>query len=155
MTYPLIRKPLSRTRLTTPLDGPSMTKQSFKDECDINNIMAKFERTALLEHVNQHQGNYGDFTDAPQDYHEAMNQVIAADDMFQTIPAKLRAAFNNDPGEFLAFTNDPENLDRMRDLGLLPSIRAAEQPPARSTEHTEEPKGSKEPTGNTTAPAPS
>ncbi len=120
-------------RVSFETRGESRTKQSFQDETDINTIMAKFERTGLLEHVNNFNGDYGDYTDVPTDYHAAMNQVIEADAMFQTIPAKIRAQFNNDPGTFLAFADDPQNEDQMRSLGLLPSKLAAEQPPERTT----------------------
>ena len=121
-------------RLTLDTGENSRTRQSFRDETDINTIMAKYARTGLLEHVNEHQGQYGDFTKVPEDYHDACNQVLAAEQMFQTIPAGIRARFNNDPGAFLDFADDPANEDEMRSLGLLPSKMAAEQPPARAVE---------------------
>ena len=102
---------------------PSLTKQSFAKECDINQIMAKHQKTGLIAHVNQHQGNYGDFMEAT-DYHTAVNQIMAAGDAFMTVPADIRAHFDNDPGEFLEFCQNPENLDEMRELGLLPPKRA-------------------------------
>lgn len=98
--------------------GESMTQQNFKDECDVNNIMRKFEKTGMVSHVNSVQGTYADYTDMPQSYHEALEQVQSAHDMFMTIPAKIRAEFNNDPGEFLAFVEDPANADKLRDMGL-------------------------------------
>ena len=39
---------------------PSLTKQSFKDECNINNIMSKYMKDGLIGHVNKHQGRYDD-----------------------------------------------------------------------------------------------
>ena len=66
--------------------APSMAHQSFKQECDINRIMKNFEKTGLMSHVNVHQGDYGDFTDF-ESYHDSMNQVLAAQEMFQSIPA--------------------------------------------------------------------
>lgn len=94
------------------------TQQHFKEECDINGIMKKFERTGMLEHVNEFHGNYGDFTELPVSYHDAIDQVLAAQDMFMTVPAKVRALFDNDPGQFLAFVDDPANADRLVELGL-------------------------------------
>ena len=38
----------------------AMTKQSFKDECDINKIMAKFQKTGALNHYAKHAPQYGD-----------------------------------------------------------------------------------------------
>ena len=85
--------------------------------------MAKYQKTGLHSHVSHHQGNYGDFMQAT-DYHTAMNQIIAAGDAFNSVPAEIRAHFENDPGKFLAFVQDPENESGMRELGLLPTLRA-------------------------------
>lgn len=98
--------------------GPSLTHQSMKKECDINGIMARFEKTGILEHRNRFEGSYGDFTQTPNDYHESMNAVIAANDMFMTLPAKIRKRFQNDPGAYLDFVTDPDNIDEMVKLGL-------------------------------------
>ena len=100
--------------------GESMTKQSFRDECDINVLMRRYEKTGLLDHVNTHQGDYGDFINAP-DFHTAMNQILTAEHMFQSLPARIRARFANDPGAFLEFAQNPENADEMAELGLIPA----------------------------------
>lgn len=99
----------------------SLTHQNFKEECDINNILARFQKTGVIEHVAKYQGQYGDFTNMPTDYHEAMNQVHEAQRMFMSLPAVIRDQFGNDPGTFLQFAEDPENEQEMRDMGLLPS----------------------------------
>lgn len=99
-------------------NDPGVTQQHFKDEANINNIMIKYGARRVLEHYGQFKGNYGDFTDV-QDYQESMNQVIAAQDMFATLPAKLRNRFKNDPSEFLAYVADEANRDEMKTLGLL------------------------------------
>lgn len=95
---------------------PSMTKQSFKDECDVNNIMARFERTGVLDFVNEHEARYGDAT--ALDYQVAMQTVALANSMFEDMPAKLRAEFRNDPAEFLAFIENPANLEKSYEMGL-------------------------------------
>jgi len=94
------------------------THQSFKEECDINTIMRKYERGQLIEHVNRYQGDYGDYTNVPQDYAACLAQVADAGEMFQTIPAAIRERFGNDPGRFLAFAEDPANAESMVQLGL-------------------------------------
>ena len=38
--------------------------------------------------------------------------------MFEDLPSKARTEFNNDPGTFLDFVQDPENKDKLYDLGL-------------------------------------
>lgn len=100
------------------LDPKSLTHQSMAPECDINTIMKKYERTGVLEHRNRFQGAYGDFTHAPADYHASMNAVLAAEEMFSTLPARVRRRFHNDPGAFIEFTADPENAEEMVAMGL-------------------------------------
>ncbi len=99
--------------------GKGRTKQSHRDECDINTIMKRFEKTGMIEHTNTYQGNYGDFTEVPEDYQAAVELVRAADEMFLTLPAKVRLNFGNDPGNFLAFVQNPANIARMREMGLM------------------------------------
>jgi len=98
--------------------GPSLARQAMKAECDINNVMRKYEKTGVLEHRNTFEGSYGDYTDAPQDYHEAINQVMAADAMFASLPATIRRRFGNDPAEYVNFLMDPANREEMRRMGL-------------------------------------
>lgn len=97
--------------------GPGRTKQSFSEESNINLIMAKYEKTGMLDHLNTHQGDYGNFIGA-QDYHTSMNLIREAGEAFMTIPAGVRAKFDNDPARFLAYVQDPENKAGMVKLGL-------------------------------------
>ena len=68
---------------TITCETESRTKQSFKDECDINNILSKYQKTGIVNHINQSEGQYGDFT-SEQDYQKALNTVIQAQDMFSS-----------------------------------------------------------------------
>ena len=106
-------------------EGESMTHQSFADECEINNIMKKYEKTGVLTHVREHQGQYGDFISA-MDYHSAMNAIVRADEMFMDLPAAVRARFGNDPAAFLGAAQDPERIEEMRELGL--AVASASDP---------------------------
>lgn len=121
-------------KVTKSFNNPSLAKQSMKDECDINQIMRKFEKNGTLEHLNTFNGQYGDFADAPQ-YHDAMNIMLDANSMFDTIPSKIRAQFENSPSKFLEFAQDPENIKEMREMGLAPypqnppAIDAQRDPP--------------------------
>lgn len=109
--------------------GPGLTKQSFKDECDINSIMAKYEKTGLIEHQKAHSGFYGDYINAP-DYHTAMNMIIEANEMFMTIPARIRAQFDHDAQAFLEFAQDPANREELVEMGLAPHVAASRAPEA-------------------------
>ena len=123
-----IRGPFWRESVPTAIYGPSRTKQSHQKECDVNEILKKFRATGVITHRNKYEGEYGDFTDAPASYHEAMNIMREADEMFMSIPAHVRSEFDNDPGKFLEFVGNPDNAERMYDLGL------ARRPPAKQEE---------------------
>ena len=96
---------------------PSLAKQSFRDECDINNILRQFNVTGQLP-VGSVQPQYGDFSGIT-DYQSALNAVMAAQDSFLQLPAKVRARFDNDPALFVEFASDEANRDEMKALGLL------------------------------------
>jgi phage internal scaffolding protein len=97
----------------------TMTVQYELENCDINNIMAKYEKTGIIEHCRDHQGQYGDFSEII-DYQATLQLVQDAHDMFLTLPAKVRKKFDNDPGKFLQYADDPANLAEMREMGLVP-----------------------------------
>lgn len=119
------------TAIAFPSEG--LTRQCFADECDISSIMARFDKTGLIEHVNKFQGDYGDFTDA-QTYQDSLNQVIEAEEMFMSLPAQVRAKFENDPGQFLDFVANPDNLSEMVDLGLAKPIQEPVEAPVEPTD---------------------
>lgn len=94
------------------------TKGSFKDEVDINTIVARGIKSGLISHVNENAGSYGDFSGFT-DYHQAMNKVTAAQESFDRLPANIRSRFQNDAGEFIEFLSDPKgNMEEMIELGL-------------------------------------
>jgi len=96
---------------------PSRTQQQFRDECDINNILERFNVTGQLR-VGSVQPEYGDFSGIV-DYQSALNAVMAAQDSFLALPAKVRAKFDNDPALFVEFASDEANKDEMKALGLI------------------------------------
>jgi len=109
-----------KNRITVDFDPevePSLAQQNFKEECDINNIVKKFERTGLLEHANRYDGQYGDFTSS-SDYQTSLNQLLDAQEAFDNLPARIRSQFNNDPAQFLDFVHNPDNHEAMYDMGL-------------------------------------
>ncbi len=99
--------------------GPSMTQQNFRDETDINQILAKYTKTGLLDHVNKYGGQYADMP-GEIDFHAAMNLVTKAQTMFAELPSKIRGEFANDPALFLDFVENPENRAAAIEMGLYP-----------------------------------
>jgi len=105
----------------------SLTKQADKDQTDIQNIIARYKRTGLIEHVAKGVAMYGDFTEV-NEYQEALNRVIRARQSFQGLPSDVRDRFDNDPGRFFEFATDPKNLDEMRKMGLANAEAPAPKP---------------------------
>jgi len=95
----------------------SRTKQSFKEECDIRNILKRFSQTGELPGLIQQDPRYGDFASAPS-YHESVTLVAHAQQQFEALPAAVRKRFHNDPAEFLAFATDSANGREMVKMGL-------------------------------------
>lgn len=108
--------------------GPSMTKQSMADESNINLIMARYVKTGIIEHVKEYGAHYADMPSLT-DFHEAMNLVTEAQQMFDELPAETRSDFRNDPAEFLDFVTNPENHEAMVEMGLA----HPREPPAQDT----------------------
>lgn len=117
--------PKLRVALTFPEQGRE--KQSFKEECDINNIMRRFSVTGVLDHVNQRQPMWGEVPDL--DFAGAMAIVVDARERFEQLPALVRDRFNNDPAKLLEFIRDPANRDEGVKLGLFRPKEAPAAPP--------------------------
>lgn len=99
---------------------PSMTKQEFARECDINNVIKAFKTHGMFTHVNAKaaQGAYQDLPDSV-DFQESLHTIMVAEQAFMSLPAKVRDRFGQDPAQFLAFMQDPANLKEARELGLV------------------------------------
>jgi len=96
--------------------GPSLTKQSFTKECDINNILKKYQKTGAIDHVNKNEASYGYATS--DDFTASMAIVAKGQSMFEELPSTIRTKFENDPAKFLDFVQDENNLKEMQELGL-------------------------------------
>ncbi|QCQ84583.1 internal scaffolding protein [Blackfly microvirus SF02] len=114
-----------------PVNAPEaddgMTRQEFADECNINVLMAAYERTGVISHVNRAAPQYLDVSDVP-DLREALAAVSLAETAFMTLSASVRREFDNDPVKFVEYAQDPANLSRMREWGLAAPEKVADAP---------------------------
>lgn len=104
--------------------GPGRTKQEFKEECDVNNIVRRHTRDGFLSHVAKGVPRFLDVSEVG-DFRTAVDQVRAATEFFEGLPAKLRARFGNDPVKFI---DDAGQLTReeLREFGLA-ELRASDR----------------------------
>lgn len=75
--------------------------QSHADSVDIHKILERFEN-GDVDALNKYQGYYGDITEAPKTFAEALNSVIKAKDLFNSLPVDVRAQFDHSPEQFIA-----------------------------------------------------
>ena len=94
----------------------SLAHQSFAEETDINNIVAKFLKTGVAPEsirVPTFQDFEGIF-----DFQSAMQTMMQAEEAFMAMPGDVRARFNHDPAAFVGFCSDPANMAEAAALGL-------------------------------------
>ncbi len=108
-----------------PEDGGA--QQSFKAECDINNIMKKYVKTGMITHVAQNKGRYADVSEVGS-YHEAVQRVRDTRAFFLGLPPAVRAEFDHDAAIFLDFISDPEKEADIRRMGLDPLTEDGPEP---------------------------
>lgn len=107
--------------------GPSMTREEFAAECDINTIMKKYAVTGVVGHVNPVQPRFIDAVGVP-DLMTALNTMSDAQQAFMQLPAVVRREFDNDAMEFVKFASESENLPKLRQWGLAAPEKAPDAP---------------------------
>lgn len=107
--------------------SPSLTKQEYKEECDIvkqiNKLAVYGDASGLVQ--NNDTARYIDCSDIP-DFITAQNTVIKATEMFNNLSADIRKEFDNDPAELLKFVSDDKNYDKAVKLGLVEPKKVVE-----------------------------
>ncbi len=102
-----------------PVDvsGESRTKQSMKKECDVNRIVASFQKTGLITHLAE---GYPIFADVSElgDYRSVIEQVRAVDKYFAGLPAAVRTAFGNDASNFMDYLESGATVEELEKAGL-------------------------------------
>lgn len=99
--------------------------QSHAGSVDIHEILRRFAQgdVGALERI---QGAYGDFTQMPTTFAEALNTMLAAEQYFLGLPPETRAQFNHDYRQFIAAFDSPESL---ASLGLFDTPSAPKPDP--------------------------
>lgn len=96
-----------------------LTQQQFRDDADINVIVARFgvgiEQIPFTPVSAEY---YGDVSDV-YDLGEMLRRVQDAKNRFAELPVKIRNRFHNSPAELWNWVNDPENADEAVKMGLL------------------------------------
>lgn len=106
-----------------PKDWVSRTKQSFRAEVDINQIIARARQGQAVTHVARNLPSYMDVSEVG-DYKSALDMLRSTDAFFAKLPAKVRFAFDNDPALFLDSMDTVEGRARLEAAGLVEPLPA-------------------------------
>jgi hypothetical protein len=86
--------------------------QSYAEECKIENILARAAAGDVAA-LNQRNGFYADITDSPKTLAEAQNEILKLSAYFDSLPAEIRAKFDNSKERFVHLYGTNEFLDLM------------------------------------------
>lgn len=108
--------------------------QSFAESTDIHSILQRYENgeVDVLEKV---QGFYGDITEMPKTYAEALQRISDSEKVFMSLPVEVRAKFGHSFSQFLAASQEADFLER---LGVKPSEQPADVPPVPDVDKSKE-----------------
>lgn len=130
--YGFSPQPRYRRKVYAQNDLPTLTEQAHKEQCEINNILKRYQQTGVLDHTNQHAGTYNDYVDAPG-YQDAQNMIAAANSLFESLPSQIRLDMGNDPAKFVDFMQNADNREAMEAYGLstehLPPLATPDNTP--------------------------
>jgi len=87
------------------------TKQAFKDDADINKLLQRAQKTGTMSHLQKYETVYADFSGV--DWEETQNTLARGRQVFSELPSEVRNEFQNSPGKFFEFVNDPANNDKL------------------------------------------
>lgn len=108
--------------------------QSFAESTDIHSILQRYQNgeVDVLEKV---QGFYGDITEMPKTYAEALQRIADSEKVFMSLPVEVRAKFGHSFSEFLAASQEADFLDR---LGVKPTEQPVDVPPVPDVDKSKE-----------------
>jgi len=89
--------------------GDSVTQQHFKNQCDVNQIVAAYEATGVDPYAHRaQQQNFGFATS--KTFEQASREIAEVHSAFAALPSKERSAFANDPAQWIEAINTPAEI---------------------------------------------
>lgn len=121
-----IRTFLDPKKVTIDFDPKEgKTEQHHGKTVNINRIIAKYQKTGLIDHIATYEAVYADVSGA--DFQQAMNTVINAENMFADLPAPIRDYYGGDPAVFLDAVQTDEGVQELSTL-LNPVLQGEPMP---------------------------
>lgn len=127
-----------REPVNNPVSGePTPTKQEFKNEVNINEIISRMRRGITPpQWMTSATPRYGDFTNMPTSFQEAYALIETAENAFASLPLEFRRALDHNPANL---PNAPRELYER--FGLLKNVPKSEEAPLPTNTETTSPKG--------------
>lgn len=94
------------------------TKQSQKDETNINLLLERAAREGTMSHLEKYGGVYADYSE--YDFEGHKNQIAEMQSMFEELPAEVKREFQQSPKAFFDFVTDEKNAEDLP--RLLPEL---------------------------------
>lgn len=113
---------------------PSKTMQQFKDEADINVLIARYTNTGMFYtplSAAAAQKRVPMFEDYSQlgSFQDQQNKLLEVYEDFANLPAKIRDKFGNNPALFVEFVGDEKNIDKCVEMGLFKRSKVVTEVP--------------------------
>lgn len=97
--------------------------QSHAESVDIHVLLQQYQNGDAMA-LSRRQGSFGDFTNMPGTYAEALNAMIGAENYFNSLDVETRAKFGHSFQQFLAQMGTVEWSSKM---GIEPAPTLPEQ----------------------------
>lgn len=119
-------------RLIQPPCGRGRTQYQYKDECDVNKIIQRYNQTGEFYHMRKTEPVYRDMTAI--DFEFMNNEIAKMEETFMQLPVEIRARFHYSTQEMLAFLDDDKNRDEAEKIGLIERKKPPETPAVKPPE---------------------
>lgn len=109
-----------------PHSKPRAAKQAPGKEMDINNIVKLAGRMGAIPHAHQRPPMYLDLTGLGT-FHSALTLVTRANQVFNSLPSKVREACGNKVEGYVSLLTDKKRRDQAISLGLIPPDKSPQK----------------------------
>lgn len=116
--------PINTLKSALFCEDPSRTVHSVADDTDINRMVTGATPFTL----DRRPSFFIDETVFPETLEQHVDNMNRAWDAFMELPAKTREAFDNDPVKLAQALGDPSQVDRLRELGVIPTPDPVPEP---------------------------
>lgn len=86
--------------------------QSHADSVNIHLLLKRYQN-GEIDVLSRVQGVYGDFTQFPTTYAEALNRMNECEQVFNSLPIEVRAKFDHNFSQFLAESGNSDFMDKL------------------------------------------